>query len=273
MLPPPIETVYAGPPVPPAPLKVDEAPAADLAAAEADARRFLVQVFGYLVGALAISAFFAAYIDQYRESLASPLASQIIYLLIGGLLIVAGVISHKIEKMPASVAIATLIAYSGTQGALLGFAYRAAYSESLAPVYLGIAAVFAAMYLYGWRADVDLTTVRSFLIGCGLALAMAFAIRTVTPLSLIGEITIIVVSVLMLALGGYHRDFLRDLLGSFDDDPRSRKAAAVGALQIYLDLIVIVVIIIQLRWFWDFIEDEKREKRRKTWTVTLRRRL
>lgn len=257
MLPPPIETVYAGPPVPPAPLKVGEAPAADLAAAEADARRFLMQVFGFLVGALAISALFAAYIDQYRESLASPLASQIIYLLIGGLLIVAGLISHKIEKMPASVAIATLIAYSGIQGALLGFAYRAAYSESLAPVYLGIAGVFAAICVYGWRADVDLTTVRSFLIGCGLAFVVAMGMRTVAALSLVAEITIFVVSVLMLALAGYHREFLRDLPGSFDDDRGRRKAAAVGALQIYLDLIVIVIVIIQFRWLTSAVEDDR----------------
>lgn len=254
---PPTETVYAGLPVPPAPLKVGEAPDVDVAAAEADVRRFLVQVFGFIAGALAISALFAAYVDQYRESLAAPLASQIIYLLIGGLLIVAGVISHKIEKMPASVAIATLIAYSGIQGALLGFAYRAAYSESLAPVYLGTAALFAGMSLYGCRAEIDLTTVRSFLIGCGLAFAVAFAIRTVAAVSVVAAITVFVVSVLMLALAGYHRDFLRDLPGSFDDDRGWRKAAAVGALQIYLDLIVIVVVIIQFRWLTSAVEDDR----------------
>lgn len=263
MLDPPTETVYAGPSIPPAPLKVGEAPAADLAAAEADVRGFLVQVFGFIVGVLAISAFFAAFIDEYRESLASFLATQIIYFLIGGLLIAAGVISRKIDKMPASVAIATLIAYSAMQGALLGFAYRAAYSESLAPVYLGIGIVFAGMWLYGLRAEVDLTTVRSFLIGCGLAFAVAFAMKTAVTLSVMATIIIFVVSVLMLALAGYHRDFLRDLPGSFENDPASRKAAAVGTLQIYLDLIVIVVVIIQLRWLKAAIDEEKRENRQK----------
>jgi FtsH-binding integral membrane protein len=261
--PPSTETAYDGPPIPPAPLKVGEAAPADVAAAESDERLFLQQVFAFIAGALAISALFAAYMDRYRASLSSFLAGQVIYALIGGLLIAAGLISRKIEKLPASVAVATLVGYSAVQGALLGYAYGAAYLESLAPVYLAIGAVFAGVWLYGRYAELDLTSVRSFLIGSGLALAVAWATEVLFDVSLTAAIVIFVVSVLMLALSGYHRDFLRDLPSSFDDDPGWRKAAAVGALQIYLDLIVIVIIIIQLRWFYAFIEDEKRENRRK----------
>lgn len=254
------ETVYAGPPIPPVPLKVGEVPDADLATAEANVRRFLVNVFGFMVVALGVSALFAAYVDQYRESLNSSLASQLIYLLVGGLLLAAGFISHHIEKMPASVAIATLLGYSASQGALLGFVYRSAYSESLAPVYIGIALVFACMSAYGLSFGVDLTWVRSLLIGSGVALLVSYVMQTEIGISVVAAVTIFVVSVLMLALAGFHRDFLRDLPDSFDNDPGSLKAAAVGALQIYLDLIVIVIVIIQARWIQSAIDDDRSQE-------------
>jgi len=62
---------------------------------------------------------------------------------------------------------------------------------------------------------------------------------------------------LMLALIAYHRNFLRDLPSSFEDDPEWWKAAAIGAVQIYLDLVIIIVVVIQTRWLSDFLSREE----------------
>jgi hypothetical protein len=78
-------------------------------------------------------------------------------------------------------------------------------------------------------------------------------------LSLQSAIAIFVGSGLMLSLLSYHRDFVRDLPASFENDWRWNKAAAIGALLIYLDLVIIIVVVIQARWLASLEDKEERQ--------------
>ncbi|HVH86329.1 MAG TPA: Bax inhibitor-1 family protein [Terriglobales bacterium] len=253
------ETVYSGPPLDPRP-PLTEATPEDIGQVERDVNRFIVHVFGWIAGALLISAFFASYSDRWDDAILLQVTSRTLCMFIGGMLALAFVISRTVGKMTIAVAAATLIAYAAIQGSVFGLAYRFAYNSSLAPAYLGAGFVFALLCLYAAKFRKDLTSTSALLMGCALAMVFAVCSELIFNQPILTACALCAGSWLVLALAAYHRDFLRDLPASFDDDPKWEKAAAIGALQVYLDLVIILVIIIQMRWLSDFLSDGSRAK-------------
>ena len=257
------ETIYSGPAPEPRAVRIPEPAADDVAEVEGELNAFIMHVFIWISGALLLSALFANYSDRWNEGTVFVVTSRILFLLVSGMLALAFVLSRKVGNMAPNVAVAALVGYSAMQGALFGLTYHGAYSTSLAPVYLVISVVFASLGVYGKWSGRDLTSMQSLWIGVALAPAFAALARPASQLQTITAWAACIGSWLMLALLGYHRDFLRDLPSSFDDDPKWEKAAAIGALQIYLDLVTIMVIVIQLRWLTSFFQDAKDEATKK----------
>ncbi|HWC16894.1 MAG TPA: Bax inhibitor-1 family protein [Terriglobales bacterium] len=253
------ETIYAGPPLEPRPPRAEAAPE-DLMEVEGEVNEFIVHVFAWIAGALLISAFFASYCDRWDSGVLLEITGRCLFALIGVMFALAFVISRKVAKMPVSVAIATLIAYAAIQGWLFGLAYRFAYASSIAPVYLGTALLLAILCIYAAKFRKDLTSVSALLIGCATGLLIAVCSEMIFHPPIVTACAVCVGSWLILALAVYHRDFLRDLPATFDDDPKWEKAAAIGALQVYLDLVIIVVIVIQMRWLSEFFSEAQRTK-------------
>ena len=240
---------------------------------EHELHMFMVRVFAWIMGALLISAFFASYSGLWDESAVPILIGKTLLAFTGGMFVLAFVISRKVAKMLPSVAMATLVAYASFQGILFGLTYRAAYHASLAPVYTCMAVLFAILAVFGLRSGYDLSSTPSLLIGVALAPVLAAGLKRGFDVSITASCAACVCSWLMLALVGYHRQFLRDLPSSFDDDVHWNKAAAVGALQIYLDVVSIVLIVIQLRWLSELLQkDEVSSERSRTYmTMYVRR--
>jgi FtsH-binding integral membrane protein len=216
----------------------------------------MVQVFAWIAGALLLSAFFASYADRFHTDVPSILSGNLAFVLIGGLLAMVFAISRKAAAMMPGVAMATLAAYASLQGTLFGYVYRSAYGVSLAPVYLVSALVVGALAVYGLCSGADLIGIRSLLIGGVAAFAAALVGMLEFGLPFISACAACTGCWLMLSIVGYHRNFLRDLPDSFENDPRWEKAAVVGALQVYVDMMVIVLVIIQLRWL-RWIEEDR----------------
>lgn len=252
------ETVYSGPAPEPHPSHVD-APAVDVERVERDVNSFIVHVFGWITGALLISAFCASYSDEFAENfatfdgLSSLLIGQSLWILVGLMMVLAYVASRKAADMPMPVAMATLIAYAGVQGIVFGLLYRGIYGRSLAPVYICMAVLFGLLLTYGLRTGADLTSVQTLLIGAAIAPVLSIVFKVSLDLQLVATCAACTSAWLLLSLVAYHRQFLRELPASFEDDPYWEKAAAVGALQIYLDLVVIVILVIQGRFIRDSI--------------------
>jgi len=247
------ESIYSGPPLEPRPPRIALPSEEDLEEVEHDVSRFMVHVFAWIAGALLISAFFASYSDRYEGDVGALLVSQNLWFIIAGMMALAYFVSRKVADLPVSVAIAILIAYAALQGVVFGFLYRAVYGASLVPVYLCIATLFAALCIHGISSGLDLTSGRALLTGVAMAAALAIAFTSIMNLQPIATCAACVCSWLLLSLVSYHRDFLRDLPSSFEDDPHGEKAAAVGALQIYLDLMIVMILILQARWIRESI--------------------
>jgi FtsH-binding integral membrane protein len=124
-------------------------------------------------------------------------------------------------------------------------------------VYLGIAVCFGILWIYGTRSGCDVSSLKALLIGGAGAIVTACLANLFFGVSLQSAIAIFVGSGLMLSLLSYHRDFVRDLPASFENDWRWNKAAAIGALLIYLDLVIIIVVVIQARWLASLEDKEE----------------
>ena len=253
------ETIYSGPAPGPRPERVADLPASDLEPVERALHKFIANVFGWIAASLFVSAFFASYADQWDQSSLPMIVGKTLLALTGGMFLLAYAISRKVGTMLPSVAVATLIAYASLEGIVFGLSYRAAYDAPLAPVYLCMSMLFGLLALYGRYSGIDLTSMRGFLTGVVLAPALVGLLKSILGMQTTATLAACVCSWLMLALTGYHREFLRDLPSSFDDDSHWLKAAAVGALQICLYLVTVVLIVIQLRWLQEFFEDDKRQ--------------
>jgi FtsH-binding integral membrane protein len=256
------ETIYDGPEITrPASVLIDPA-SDDLAQVERDIDGFIVHVFARIAAAFLISAFFASYSDRLTESAALTVSSQALVLLIGGMLALAVVVSRKVADLPISVATATLIGCAALQGILFGLAFRTAYRCSFAPGYLSIAAIFGLLCLFGSWSGRDLTSFATLLAGSVVACVVALCSIYIWEQKAVAALAACVQCWLTLALVGYHRDFIRDLPSSFENDPKWQKAAVIGALQIYLDVVIILIVIMQARWLSEFAEEQTRERRR-----------
>ena len=256
------ETVYGGPEITRAPRVVIDPACDDVEQVERDIDGFVVHVFARIAAAFLISAFFASYSDRLTDNVALAVSRQALLLLIGGMLALALVVSRKVADLPISVATATLMGYAALQGILFGLAFRTAYGCSFAPGYLSIAAVFGLLCLFGTWSGRDLTGFVPLFAASVAALALALCSIYMWDQKAVAALAACVQCWLTLALVGYHRDFIRDLPSSFENDPKWQKAAVIGALQIYLDVVIILIIIMQARWLSDFAEEQKRERRR-----------
>lgn len=255
------ETVYDGPEITRAPRVVMDPACDDVEQVERDIDGFVVHVFARIAAAFLISAFFASYSDRLTDNVALAVSRQALVLLIGGMLALALVVSRKVADLPISVATATLMGYAALQGILFGLAFRTAYGCSFAPGYLSIAAVFGLLCLFGTWSGRDLTGFVPLFAASVAALALALCSIYMWDQKAVAALAACVQCWLTLALVGYHRDFIRDLPSSFENDPKWQKAAVIAALQIYLDVVIILIIIMQARWLSDFAEEQKRERR------------
>ena len=253
------ETIYSGPVPGPAPERVSDVSESDLEPVENALHKFIANVFGWISASLLISAFFASYSDQWDESSLPMVVGRALLALTGGMFLLAYAISRKVSKMVPSVAIATLIAYASLQGIVFGLSYRAAYDAPLAPVYLCMSLLFGILALYGRYSGIDLTSMRGLVTGVVVGAALPLLLKSILGMQTVATLATCVCSWLMLALAGYHREFLRDLPSTFDNDSHWLKAAAIGALQVCLDLVSVMLIVIQLRWLQQFFEEDRQQ--------------
>src|SRR5262249_60259190 len=120
--------------------------------------------------------------------------------------------------------------------------------------------LFGMFSVLGAYPVIVLASLRGLLTGVVLAPILAGLLKSAFGMQVIATLAVCVCSWLMLALAGYHREFLRDLPSSFDDDSHWIKADAVGALQVCLDLVNILLIVIQLRWLQEFLQEQNRSR-------------
>ena len=252
------ETIYD--PVPPP-------PDMDMIEIEKEERSFLLRVFAWMVPALLLSAFATDAATSFLTGL-TPLQALFWpgWVAFALLMFAANWVSNQVEKMPGSVAIAALLGFAFMNGAVFDLLFRDLSGHSFLPIYLSSAALFLFICIYGSQTESDLTSFPNLGVYTGVGVLVSVAINRFmnSPLALQAGSAVVVLVFLLLIFSNLQ--FLRDLKFEFEDSPPERKAAAVGALLLYLDLVLIFLAVAQvpgrnLGAASELAEDQKRLQR------------
>ncbi len=244
-----METVYDDSPRPPDP---------DMLAVEREEDRFLLRIFLWMAIALLFSAIGADWVSSLfpgTREMQGP--SSLLLLALMGL---ACLVNKKIPAIPGYIAVASLLGFALLNGATFELVFRGVAAESFEPVYFSCAAFFLLKWLYGIRSGEDPATWSAMAITVAGGLAVSFVVNLYRHSSIVLQITSAVVILLFSVLFEYHLQFLRDLKFEFEDAPPEQKAAAIGALLLYLDFVIIFVSV--LRAPWAEMEQEKDDSRK-----------
>jgi FtsH-binding integral membrane protein len=161
-------------------------------------------------------------------------------------MLAANWISNKIEKMPGCVAVAALLAFAFVNGAIFDLLFRGLSGHSFLPVYLSSAALFLFMFVYGNQTEGELTSFPNLAIYACVGILVSMTVNRFMGSPVAVQLGSAAVIMAFLGLIIANLQFLRDLKFEFDDAPPERKAAAVGALLLYLDVVLIFLTVLQI---------------------------
>ncbi len=210
-------------------------------------RDYMVKVYNYMAGALAISglvAFLTASSPALMQALfGTPLAWVVMLAPLGFVFF----FSYKLGSISAERAKTYLWIYSALMGLSLSTIFIVYTGASVARIFFITASVFGAMSLYGYTTKKDLTSFGAFLIMglIGLIIASLVNLFLRSPafefaLSIIGVF-------IFIGLTAYDTQRIKQSYYHFaGNSEMTGKLAVMGALNLYMDFINLFLMMLRL---------------------------
>ena len=209
-------------------------------------RSYMLRVYNYMAGGLAITgvvAYFAAASGLYLKLTQTPVLFWIVVLAPLGLVLL---LSFRIQKMSLHAAQATFWGYAALVGLSLAGLFLIYTGASIAEVFFITAATFLATSLYGYTTKRDLTGFGHFLfmglIGIVIAMVVNFFLKSPALYFAVPVIGVLVFT----GLTAYDTQSIKEIYWEGDGDVVAGKKAIMGALRLYLDFINLFVMLMQL---------------------------
>ena len=217
-------------------------------AVAAEQQRFMVRVYNWMTGGLAVTGFLAFFVSTNEFMLniihGNPVVPIVLIVAQLGLVIY---LSGWIEKMSASLATGIFMLYAGLTGLTFSFIFLAYTSSSIASTFFVTAGTFAAMSFYGYTTKKDLTSWGSFLF-MGL---IGIIIASVVNIFLKNEAMYWVITyagvLIFVGLTAYDTQKIKEMniLGNEGTDEDTKEAVS-GALRLYLDFINLFLMLLRI---------------------------
>jgi FtsH-binding integral membrane protein len=226
---------------------------------EDSVRAFFNRVYGWMAGGLALTAVIAWFVgtSQAMQQVIFGNPIVLIHLIIAELGLVIG-LSRAIGRMSPQMAGLLFLAYAAVNGLTLSSVFMTYTNADIAMAFVASAGMFLAMSLIGSATHMDLSKVGN------IALFGLFAIIGMSIINLFMKssgfdfLISIVGIVVFLGLTAWDTQKLHRMALSLDPagdnpitmaggNPQAEKAAVLGALSLYLDLINLFLFV--LRFF------------------------
>ena len=150
------------------------------------------------------------------------------------------------HKMSASAAQTTFWIFAGLMGLSLASIFAVYTNTSIARVFFISAGTFAAMSLYGYTTNRDLSGWGSFLF-MGLIGIVIASIMNIFLVSSALHLAISVIGVLVfVGLTAYDTQSIKNMYSEADHAEIHGKKAIMGALRLYLDFINLFIMLLHL---------------------------
>ena len=208
-------------------------------------QRYMLQVYNFMAAGLGVTglvAYAAVATGFYQQIAGTPLIWLIMLAPLGAVLF----LSFRIEQMSAGAAQATFWTYAALMGLSLAGIFLLFTGTSIARVFFITAGTFAAMSLYGYTTQRDLSQFGSLLfmglIGIVLASLVNIFIGSRALQFAISVIGVIVFT----GLTAWDTQRVKEIYLATDPRDVLTKKALMGALALYLDFINLFVMLLQL---------------------------
>ena len=208
-------------------------------------RQYMLQVYNFMAAGLALTglvAYGAVATGFYQQIAGTPLIWLVMLAPLGALLF----LSFRVERMSIGAAQATFWTYAALMGLSLAGIFLVFTGASIARVFFITAATFAAMSLYGYTTQRDLSQFGSFLFMGLIGIVLASLVNIFLASSALQFAISVIGVIVFTGLTAWDTQRIKEVyLGSDPGDVLTKKAL-MGALALYLDFVNLFVMLLQL---------------------------
>jgi uncharacterized protein len=208
-------------------------------------RQYMLRVYNFMAGGLLVTglvAYAAVTTGFYQQLAGTPLMWVVLLAPLGAVLL----LGFRIERMSTGAAQATFWSYAALMGLSLAGIFLVYTGASVARVFFISAATFAAMSLYGYTTQRDLSQLGSFLFMGLIGVVLASLVNIFIGSSAL-QFMISVIGVLVFTgLTAWDTQRIKEVYVTSDPRDVLTKKALMGALALYLDFINLFVMLLQI---------------------------
>ena len=238
----------------------ESAPAKNVAAVDEGLRAYMMRVYNYMAGGILLTGVVAyltyvAAVAQ-RADTGAPILTpfgQLVYgsplrwVVMLAPLISVLFLSVRINRMSVSAAQFCFWVFAAVMGLSLSSIFLVYTGESITRVFFFTAAAFAALSLYGYTTDRDLSAWGTFLVMGVVGILLAVLVNIWLRSSAL-QFALSVIGVLVFAgLTAYDTQRIKRIYYEVVNDiTATSKAAIMGALRLYIDFINMFIMMLSL---------------------------
>jgi len=210
-------------------------------------RDYMLRIYNYMASGLALTGI-VAYVAAASGFYASIAHTPLIWLVMLAPLGLVMWLSYGIQNMQASTAQALFWLYAGLMGLSLAAVFLVFTGESIARVFFITAGTFAAMSLYGYTTQRDLSQFGSFLMMGLFGIILASLVNIFIGSSALQFAISVIGVVVFVGLTAWDTQQIKETYYQYQyaDGQTATKTAVMGALRLYLDFINLFMMLMQL---------------------------
>jgi FtsH-binding integral membrane protein len=218
---------------------------ADGAAIDVSLRAYMLRVYNYMAGGLAVTgivAYGSAAWGFYQSIAGTPLIWIVMLAPVAFLF----AFSFGIERIGAGTAAILFVVYAAVMGLSLGGIFLVFTGASIAGVFVITAATYGAMSLYGYTTRADLSKFGAFLFMGLTGIVIASLVNVFARSDGFQFVISIVGVIVFVGLTAYDTQRIKEIYLESDNEEIAGKKAIIGALALYLDFINLFLLLLQL---------------------------
>jgi FtsH-binding integral membrane protein len=213
-------------------------------------RDYMLRIYNYMASGLALTGI-VAYVfaaGDANSMYASIARTPLIYLVMLAPLGFVLVLSFGINRIQASTAQALFWLFSAVMGLSLASIFLHFTGASIARVFFITAGTFAAMSLYGYTTQRDLSQFGSFLMMGLIGIVIASIVNIFIASSALQFAISVIGVIVFVGLTAWDTQRIKETYFEIDhsDGQMVGKTAIMGALSLYLDFINLFMMLLQL---------------------------
>jgi FtsH-binding integral membrane protein len=208
-------------------------------------RRYMLQVYNFMAAGLGVTglvAYCAVATGFYQQIAGTPLIWLVMLAPLGAVLF----LSFRIESLSIGAAQATFWTYAALMGLSLAGIFLLFTGTSIARVFFITAGTFAAMSLYGYTTQRDLSQFGSFLFMGLIGIVLASFVNIFIGSSALQFAISVIGVIVFTGLTAWDTQRIKEVYLESDPGDVLTKKALMGALSLYLDFINLFAMLLQL---------------------------